>query len=88
MPSYLTCLNDEEAVLLLVRARWNEHMVENVILANDGRVSEEGYQDMLMRQKLARAKLETEIYTLAIEKKQRQLEAVASESMRFGTRLR
>jgi heme oxygenase len=81
-------LNDEDAVLLLVRARWNEHMVENVILANDGHVSEEGYQDMLMRQKLARAKLEAEIYALAIEKKQRELEAVASESTRFRTRSR
>jgi hypothetical protein len=51
-------------------------------------VSEEGYQDMLMRQKLARAKLEAEIYALAIEKKQRELEAVASESTRFRTRSR
>jgi hypothetical protein len=80
LPSYLTCLDDEDAVLLLVKARWNEHMVEDVILTNDGRMSEDGYQDMLMRQKLARARLEADIYTLAIAKKQSQRETGASKS--------
>ena len=87
MPSYLTCLNDEEAVLFLVRARWNEHMIEDVIIANHSRVSKEGYQNMLMRHKLARARLETQIYTLAIEQKQKQLEAIASKSTEIRSKI-
>jgi hypothetical protein len=67
LPSYLQQLdNADTAVVLLVKARWNEHMVEDVLLAGGDGISDDGYQEMLMKHKLARAQLEVEMYSNAI----------------------
>ena len=58
-------------------------MIEDIILTNDGCMSEEGYQDMLMRQKLAHGRLEADIYTLAIAKSKASVKPVPVSQPEF-----
>ena len=59
--------NADTAVILLVKARWNEHMVEDVLLTG-GDDASDGYEEVLVKHKLARAQLEVEMYTHALAK--------------------
>ena len=68
LPTYLDQLDDTDAVLLLVKARWNEHMVEDVLMGGNNGISDDGYQEMLMKHKLACAQLAVKIYSNAIVK--------------------
>lgn len=69
MPSNVAKLG-ADALVLLVKARWNEHLVEDVLLTCDEGISVHGFENMLVHNKLARAQLEVELYSSAIAKAQ------------------
>jgi hypothetical protein len=59
LPSLFTLLDNEVPVRILIKACWQEHMVESA-LGEDAHKGDHGgdYQEITMRQKLSCAKLE------------------------------
>lgn len=75
MPNSLEKHINREDILLFVKARWNEHLIETVLLSFHDGPSSSGHQALLMRHRLARAQLEAKLYGAAI-----QAESNASEA--------
>jgi hypothetical protein len=67
VPACLIKRIDRHDVLLLIKAQWNEHLIEQVLVASSDGDKSGGFQVLLMRHRLARAQLEVKLYGAAME---------------------
>jgi hypothetical protein len=65
-------------------ARWNEHMIEDILLTPQSDLDGSQYQQLLMRHRIERAKLEIKLYADAMTKQAQTLAARATGKLDFS----
>lgn len=69
--------------MLLVAARWNEHMIEDILLAPQNDLEGSQYQQLLMKHRIERAKLEIKLYADAMTKQAQAFAARTSSKLAY-----
>jgi hypothetical protein len=68
LPHYLAKWTNKEYVLHLVKARYDEHLAEDLVLKHGDSSVGPHYQELLVKHRLERAKFEVQLYAEAIVK--------------------
>jgi hypothetical protein len=64
LPDYVSQHTMPHDVQLLIRARWEEHLIEDIVLAKASHgIPSEGFHKLLIKHRLERARLEVGFYT-------------------------
>jgi hypothetical protein len=83
VPQKLIENNKKEDVLRLVKALWNEHLIENKLQSNSHPTLQRYYSQQLMKERYQRAQLEIKLYGDAIAKDGLRLIASSEFSHRY-----
>lgn len=66
IPQSLVKWTNKPDMALLLNARWHEHLIEEQLLHTNNTICSDGFQHLLMRHRLERAKVEVELYSTAV----------------------